>query len=116
MIGDVNLYLNDMDNPRLAELELMIAEPSMRRKGYGRTVALMMMSYAVHSLGLTHFRVKIGLQNHASRQLFEGLGFKTVSLSEVFQEVTMELQADANPLSDLLKKDLNIVPCKKENE
>lgn len=27
MVGDVNLYMNDLDNPQLAEVEIMIAEP-----------------------------------------------------------------------------------------
>ncbi|KAH7576646.1 hypothetical protein JRO89_XS01G0123900 [Xanthoceras sorbifolium] len=27
MVGDVNIYMNDLDNPQLAEVEIMIAEP-----------------------------------------------------------------------------------------
>ena len=26
MVGDVNLYLNDLDDPNVAEIEIMIAE------------------------------------------------------------------------------------------
>ena len=27
MVGDVNLYMNDLDDPHMAEIEIMIAEP-----------------------------------------------------------------------------------------
>nr|KJB07154.1 hypothetical protein B456_001G193200 [Gossypium raimondii] len=27
MVGDVNIYMNDLDDPQLAEVEIMIAEP-----------------------------------------------------------------------------------------
>lgn len=27
MVGDVNIYMNDLDDPQLAEIEIMIAEP-----------------------------------------------------------------------------------------
>lgn len=27
MVGDVNIYMNDLEDPLLAEIEIMIAEP-----------------------------------------------------------------------------------------
>lgn len=27
MVGDVNIYMNDLDDPQMAEVEIMIAEP-----------------------------------------------------------------------------------------
>lgn len=27
MVGDVNIFMNDLDNPHMAEIEIMIAEP-----------------------------------------------------------------------------------------
>jgi len=27
MVGDVNLFMNDLDDPHVAEVEIMIAEP-----------------------------------------------------------------------------------------
>ncbi|XP_042371295.1 N-acetyltransferase 9-like, partial [Plectropomus leopardus] len=45
MVGDVNMFLTDPADPSLAELEVMIAEPSYRGKGIGKEVTRMMMSY-----------------------------------------------------------------------
>ena len=36
MLGDVNLFLNDYDDPCNAEIEIMVAESGHRRKGYAR--------------------------------------------------------------------------------
>ncbi|XP_064438831.1 alpha/beta-tubulin-N-acetyltransferase 9 isoform X5 [Mirounga angustirostris] len=45
MAGDVNLFLTDLGDPSLGEIEIMIAEPSCRGKGLGTEAVLMMMSY-----------------------------------------------------------------------
>ena len=36
MLGDVNLFLNDRDDPCNAEIEIMIAEKQSQRKGFAR--------------------------------------------------------------------------------
>ncbi|XP_011830785.1 PREDICTED: N-acetyltransferase 9 isoform X12 [Mandrillus leucophaeus] len=45
MVGDVNLFLTDLEDPTLGEIEVMIAEPSSRGKGLGTEAVLAMLSY-----------------------------------------------------------------------
>ena len=45
MVGDVNLFYNDHDDPHSAEIEIMIAEPTYRRKGMGLEALRMMITY-----------------------------------------------------------------------
>ncbi|XP_057631173.1 alpha/beta-tubulin-N-acetyltransferase 9 isoform X3 [Chionomys nivalis] len=45
MVGDVNLFLTDLEDPTLGEIEVMIAEPSCRGQGLGTEASLLMMSY-----------------------------------------------------------------------
>ncbi|KAL3572982.1 hypothetical protein D5086_026886 [Populus alba] len=52
MVGDVNIFMNDVDDPQVAEIEIMIAEPKSRGKGLGKEAVLMMMAYAVRDLGI----------------------------------------------------------------
>ncbi|KAJ3189643.1 hypothetical protein HK101_008820 [Irineochytrium annulatum] len=92
LIGDVNLYFNDFEDTHSAELEVMIAEESARRKGFGLAAVQLMMRYAVEELGVRKFTSKISMSNTASLRLFRSkLGFQDVSTSEIFQEVTLEL-------------------------
>uniref|UniRef100_A0A0K8RM60 Putative phosphoglucosamine acetyltransferase n=1 Tax=Ixodes ricinus TaxID=34613 RepID=A0A0K8RM60_IXORI len=71
MIGDVNLFFNNQDNNREAELEVMIAEPSNRGKGRGKEVLHLMMRYGIEVLHVGLFTAKIKLSNTVSRKLFE---------------------------------------------
>ena len=50
MVGDVNLFLNNVDNRLCAEIEVMIAEPSSRGRGLGLEATLIMMHY-----GMMHY-------------------------------------------------------------
>ena len=130
MAGDVNLFIDSDGRPaappigsgecrllrllhesghgcsadvRSAELDVMIAEESSRRKGLGREAVLLMIAYGAkqHSkstectavdvelgsrelsvvfvgeqhLGLSRFVVKIGFANKPSQQLFLSLGY-----------------------------------------
>ena len=45
MVGDVNLFFTDPNHKSLAELEVMIAEPHSRGKGYGHEATVLMISY-----------------------------------------------------------------------
>ncbi|XP_028051861.1 N-acetyltransferase 9-like protein [Camellia sinensis] len=91
MVGDVNIYMNDLDDSQMAEIEIMIAEPKSRGKGLGKESVLMMMAFAVENLAIRIFRAKIGESNESSLILFKKLGFQEVSCSEIFKEVTLEL-------------------------
>lgn len=70
MIGDVNLFFNDYDNPRRAEIDVMIAEESCRHSGYGTEAVLMMMHYGVKMLEVETFYCKINEDNEPSLKLF----------------------------------------------
>ncbi|CAN0927214.1 Alpha/beta-tubulin-N-acetyltransferase 9 [Linum grandiflorum] len=102
MVGDVNIYMNDLDDPQMAEVEIMIAEPKSRGKGLGEESVVMMMAYAIESLGIRVFRVKIGEANGASLSLFRKLGFEPASYSEIFKEVTLELPVTEQKREELL--------------
>ncbi|XP_068335483.1 GCN5-related N-acetyltransferase 9 [Pyrus communis] len=103
MIGDVNLYMNDLDDPHMGEIEIMIAEQKSRGKGLGKESALMMMAFAIENLAIHIFRAKIGEQNGASLSLFRKLGFEEISRSEIFKEVTLELHVTKDKHEELLQ-------------
>ncbi|KAK2389072.1 Acyl-CoA N-acyltransferase (NAT) superfamily protein [Trifolium repens] len=92
MVGDVNIFMNDINNPQIAEVEIMIAEQTSRGKGLGKESVLIMMAFAIEKLGIKTFQVKIGESNVESINLFKKLGFVQTSHSNIFKEVTLELQ------------------------
>ncbi|KAJ3061291.1 hypothetical protein HDU98_002792 [Podochytrium sp. JEL0797] len=99
MVGDVNLYFNDFEDAMgMPEIECMIAEPGMRRKGAGEEALRLIMNYSVQKIPSIHtFVAKIGLKNLASRSLFtQKLGFKEIKIVEAFEEVTMEKAVTKN--------------------
>ncbi|XP_053423686.1 alpha/beta-tubulin-N-acetyltransferase 9 isoform X3 [Nycticebus coucang] len=81
MVGDVNLFLTDLEDPTVGEIEVMIAEPGCRGRGLGTEAVLMMLSYGVTKLGLTKFEAKIGQGNKPSIQMFQKLHFEQALLS-----------------------------------
>jgi DNA polymerase delta subunit 2 len=128
MIGDVNLFISLAQDEAtskpilLGELELMIAERSEHRKGYGRSALLAFLQYIIRhetdilrefqfqgaqpspssqtrgqqSRRFDHFAVKIGESNHGSIALFEGLRFhKTGDAPSYFGEYELRLGRDA---------------------
>lgn len=94
MVGDVNLFIHSYlqeENEKVAEIEVMVAEPSVRRKGLASSALKLIMEYAITKLNVTKFVAKIKDDNLASIRLFEeSLNFKLTSKSEVFKEVTLE--------------------------
>ncbi|CAH2052544.1 unnamed protein product [Thlaspi arvense] len=106
MSGDVNIYMNDVDDPKVAE--------SSRGKGLGKESVLMMMAYAVKNLEIHKFTAKIGDSNTASLSLFRKLvqslcclkmlyGFEESSYSGIFKEVTLEFTVTSLRRAELLK-------------
>ncbi|XP_044156158.1 N-acetyltransferase 9 isoform X1 [Bufo gargarizans] len=89
MVGDVNLFMVDPENPSLAEMEIMIAEPTFRGRGFGEESARLMLYYGATTLGISTFQAKIGQENVTSVRLFNRLHFQEVSYSSVFQEMTL---------------------------
>ncbi|EEF30379.1 expressed protein, putative [Ricinus communis] len=109
MVGDVNIYMNDLDDPQMAEIEIMIAEPKSHGKGLGKESVLMMMAHAVQDLGIHLFRAKIGESNGASLNMFRNLGFEEASYSKIFKEVTLELPVTKSKHEELLNLIGNVV-------
>ncbi|KAG0266136.1 N-acetyltransferase 9 [Mortierella polycephala] len=88
MVGDVNLFFNDHDDPHSAEVEIMVAG---KRKGVGLEALRMMVTYAYQSLGTTRITAKVSTENTGSIQLFlTQLRFVQISYSQIFEEVTLE--------------------------
>lgn len=110
MAGDVNVFLSEdaeeeeeedegartQKQPR-GEMEVMIAEPSLRRHGLASQALQLLMHYVTQEqptskrplLSPANLFVKVGLSNSPSRALFARLGFEEVKVSEVWQEVEM---------------------------
>lgn len=95
MIGDTNIYFSDPTDLTTGEIEVMIAEPEFRGKGYGKEVIDQMITFSRQVIGVRTFVAKIKETNHASLNMFAKLGFKKVSSSDVFKEETLELTFDA---------------------
>jgi RimJ/RimL family protein N-acetyltransferase len=77
MVGDVNIFLHDEADRGNAEIEVMIAEPTSRRKGYGKEALLMMLRYGIQQLSVTRFFAKISATNESSIALFKRYSFLT---------------------------------------
>ncbi|KAK6155301.1 hypothetical protein DH2020_009549 [Rehmannia glutinosa] len=109
MVGDVNIFMNDLDDPQMAEVEIMIAEQKSRGKGLAKESIQLMMAFAVKNFGIHIFRAKIGESNEASLNLFKKLGFKETSCSEIFKEITLELPITESKSEELHQLISNVV-------
>uniref|UniRef100_UPI00358FB07F alpha/beta-tubulin-N-acetyltransferase 9 isoform X2 n=1 Tax=Myxine glutinosa TaxID=7769 RepID=UPI00358FB07F len=90
MIGDVNVFLMDLDDPSLAEIVVMIAEAGSRGRGFGKEAAAIMMQFGMQTLGIKTFQAKIDVGNHPSLSMFRKFAFEEVARSKVFQEVILQ--------------------------
>lgn len=107
---------NDEDQEKVGEIEIMIAEPAARRKGFGKEAVCLMLLFAIKQLDVTMCIAKIGLDNRKSIEMFKKLHFTEVCRSEVFQEITLEKQTSKEWSSFLFstieRNELDIKPYK----
>lgn len=89
MVGDTNIFITD-NELGVGEIEIMIAEESARGKKFGWEAVALMFLYGIQHIHLKTFEAKISLSNSISIKMFQKLGFQEKSLSEVFQEITLE--------------------------
>ena len=93
LCGDINAFFSlDEDDPTLtvAELNLMVAEPSAQRRGIATEALDLFMQYIGEILFLNKkkivFIAKIQITNHASINLFEKMGFTRFKTVLCFNE------------------------------
>ncbi|XP_068932593.1 alpha/beta-tubulin-N-acetyltransferase 9 isoform X5 [Petaurus breviceps papuanus] len=84
MVGDVNLFLTDLQDPTLGEIEVMIAAECV-------FLFLCRALEGMTKLGLNKFEAKIGQGNEPSICMFKKLHFEQVTVNNIFQEVTLRL-------------------------
>lgn len=89
MIGDTNIFITDIEFAA-GEIEIMIAEESARGNKFGWEAVILMILYGIQHIHLQSLEAKISLTNDISIKMFKKLGFEEKSVSEVFQEVTLE--------------------------
>lgn len=94
MVGDTNLFFAGDGGTMVAEAEIMIAEPLARGKRYGWMAMLLMLLYGINYLDVKQYVVKIALDNEISIKMFTNMGFLQTSVSNVFQEITMNKLVD----------------------
>lgn len=116
MVGDCNVFFHpdpDFDDKsnnlqyfpkKIAEIEIMLAEPSARGRGLARSSLLYLMRFCMERFSLlpslqhqqhpsfliTKFQARIIDSNQKSQRLFESLGYKIVRRVEVFNQIDME--------------------------
>ncbi|EAL70992.1 N-acetyltransferase 9 [Dictyostelium discoideum AX4] len=101
MIGDVNIFFNQYEDEGTAELEVMIAEPTSRRKGLAREAISIIMGYGIEHLSTItkKYIVKIGESNQPSIQMFKSMNFKQIGSVNVFKEILLEFENGENNIN-----------------
>eukprot|EP00934_Nitzschia_sp_Nitz4_P006167 Nitzschia sp. Nitz4//scaffold3_size479765//203314//204095//NITZ4_000085-RA/size479765-augustus-gene-1.596-mRNA-1//-1//CDS//3329550713//6157//frame0 len=136
MIGDVNLFLSEIDEdeedepnlnsttvaptdqpPRIqAEVDIMIAEKSFQHGGLGKTATCAMMLYGAQNLQIQRFFCKINDGNEGSIRLFKSLGFVQCDYAACFKQYEFELVLSLKELKSLLEPygSYKVLPCPME--
>ncbi|XP_053995134.1 N-acetyltransferase 9-like protein isoform X3 [Hylaeus volcanicus] len=116
MIGDTNLFFNETDQPRDAEIEIMIADVAYRGKKRGWEALILMLLYGIDTLNVFKYTAKIKFDNEKSIKLFENLGFFKVEESQIFQEYTLEKVVNQEWKDCLYSKIMNTIIYEVYNE
>jgi len=142
MIGDVNLFLSEMDDsddsdtdqiseiketsqettpsePRMqAEVDIMIPRKDFQGKGLGRAATCTMLLYGATKLGIHRFFCRINEDNKSSIRLFKAIGFEQCNYAACFKQVELELCKTLSEMEEIFKQhggSYSIIPCEKEN-
>ncbi|KAK0173210.1 hypothetical protein PV328_006444 [Microctonus aethiopoides] len=107
MIGDTNLYFNNLDEPQTAECEIMIAEKKSRGQRMGWEAMILMLRYGIEKLQVNKYCAKIKMDNVSSIKMFGKLQFHEISRSTVFEEITFEKLVDEQWIQWLISETLN---------
>ena len=127
MVGDVNLFLSEIDDDEeqeqgetaaetdkpqriQAEIDIMIAEKGCHRKGLGKAATCSMLLYGARKLKVERFFCKINEDNVASLSLFKVLGFVQCDYAACFKQVELELRKSLEELERELE------PCGRYRE
>ena len=112
MIGDINLFFDtNVSEIKSSEIEIMIAEESHRGLGKGKEAVLLMMRFAIEIIGVKRFVAKIKYNNKSSQNMFIRFGFTEESRSDIFNEITYNLEVNDN-LCQTLKNELQVFEFK----
>ena len=87
MVGDVNAFLTVPDEPRAAEVDVMV--PERRRRSFGGEAVRLLLRYGREALRLETFVAKIASTNAASLKLFASLKFERANYVAAFDEVEL---------------------------
>lgn len=99
LVGDINVFFqSDQDS---AELNIMIADPSSRQKGYASEALMLVMVYCVQKYNVGKFFVKVLSKNQTARNFFGKHGFRQKGDVDAFGEVLLEISADSLPRTEL---------------
>ncbi|XP_076764620.1 N-acetyltransferase 9-like protein [Xylocopa sonorina] len=109
MIGDTNLFFNELDQPNSAEIEIMIANVASRGKKRGWEAIILMLLYGIDKLNVTKYIAKTKFDNEKSIQMLQKLKFHEIERSQIFQEYTFEKVVDQDWKDWLYSKTMGTV-------
>ncbi|XP_078317459.1 alpha/beta-tubulin-N-acetyltransferase 9-like isoform X2 [Crassostrea virginica] len=102
MVGDINFFLTEEEDGMTGEINMMIADEKVRRGGLGTETLFLMIRYGLENLNLRQVRAKIGIDNEPSIRMFTKHGFKEVTRSDIFKEVTLVLNLENDVLTKIM--------------